>query len=88
MDKEAKLLPLSQLRAGREARVSHIGTDNSRRLEHLSNLGIVPGVVLRLLQNSLAAVVQVGETEVALDLDVARQIYVHPQASRSTRPES
>ncbi len=88
MDKEAKMLPLSQLTAGREARVTHIDTSNRRRLEHLGNLGIVPGVVLRLLQNSLAAVVQVGETEVALDLDVARQIYVRPHAPGPSRPRS
>jgi Fe2+ transport system protein FeoA len=49
-----------------------------RRLEQLSALGIVPDAVLRLLQKRPAPVVQVGETEVAIDFDIARQIYVKP----------
>ncbi len=81
MDERGKALPLSKLRAGHEGRVAYIGTDDSR-LEQLSSLGIVPGVVLRLLQNQLAAVVQVSETEVAIDFDIARQIYVRPQTFR------
>jgi DtxR family Mn-dependent transcriptional regulator len=78
MEKEGNVRPLSELRAGHEGRVAYIGTDDGRRLEHLSSLGIVPGVVLRLLQDRLAAVVRVGETEVAIDFDIARQIYVQP----------
>ena len=57
----------------------------TRSLEQLSSLGIVPGVVLRLLQNQLAAVVRVGETEVAIDFDIARQIYVRPHTFRGSK---
>jgi DtxR family Mn-dependent transcriptional regulator len=81
MGREKKMLPLSQLRSVYEGRVAHIATDDGRRLEQLSSLGIVPGVVLRLLQNRLAAVVLVGETEVAIDFDVAHQIFVRPHTS-------
>ena len=68
--------PLSELRPGQKGRVAYIGTDDGRRLEQLSSLGIVPNAVLCLLQKRLAAVIQVGETEVALDFSIARQIYV------------
>jgi Fe2+ transport system protein FeoA len=85
MDEQGKALPLSELRAGRVGRVAYIGTDDSRRLEQLSSLGIVPGVVIRLLQNQLAAVVRVGETEVAIDFDIARQIYVRPHTFRGSK---
>ncbi len=61
--------------------MAYIGTDDRRRLEQLSSLGIVPGAALRILQNRLAAVVRVGETEVAIDFDVARHIYIRPGAS-------
>ncbi len=81
MDGEEKMLPLSQLKSGHEGRVAYIGTDDGRRLEQLSSLGIVPGVVLRLLQTQLAAVVLVGETEVAIDFDIAHQIFVRPHSS-------
>jgi DtxR family Mn-dependent transcriptional regulator len=76
-----KARPLNRLRAGQEGRVAYIRTDDRRRLEQLGSLGIVPGAALHLLQNRLAAVVRVGETEVALDFDIARQIFVRPGAS-------
>ena len=74
----ARVLSLSDLRPGQEGRVAYIETVDSRRLEQLSGLGIVPDAVLRLLQKRPAPVVKVGETEVAIDFDIARQIYVTP----------
>jgi len=71
---------LGDLRPGQEARVAFIETVDGRRLEQLSGLGIVPDAVLRLLQMRPAPVVRVGETEVAIDFDIARQIYVKPLA--------
>jgi Fe2+ transport system protein FeoA len=56
--------------------VAYIATDDGRQLEQLGGLGILPDAVVRLLQKRPAAVVRVGETEVALDLGVARRIYV------------
>jgi DtxR family Mn-dependent transcriptional regulator len=69
---------LGDLRPGQEGRVAYIETVDGRRLEQLSGLGIVPDAVLRLLQKRPAPVVKVGETEVAIDFDIARQIYVKP----------
>ena len=71
---------LGDLRPGQEGRVAYIETVDGRRLEQLSGLGIVPDAVLRLLQKRPAPVVKVGETEVAIDFDIARQIYVKPRA--------
>ncbi len=79
MNERDGALPLNELKAGHEGRVAYIDTEDGRRLEHLSSLGIVPGAALRLLQRRLAAVVQVGETEVAIDFDIARRIYVRPR---------
>ncbi len=81
MSDRKKALPLSSLRTGQEGHVAYVSTDDRRRLEQLSSLGIVPGVALHILQNRLAAVVRVGETEVALDFDIARHIYVWPCAA-------
>lgn len=85
MHDQQRALPLSNLRTGQEGQVAYVGTEDRRRLEQLSSLGIVPGAALRLLQNRLAAVVRVGETELALDFDIARLIYVWPGARRRMR---
>lgn len=58
--------------------MAYIATDDSRQLEQLGGLGIFPDAVVRLLQKRPAAVIRVGETEVALDFAVARRIYVRP----------
>jgi DtxR family Mn-dependent transcriptional regulator len=81
MRDQDKARSLSRLRAGQEGRVAYIRTDDRRRLEQLSSLGIVPGAALLLLQDRLASVVRVGETEVALDFEIARQIFVRLGAS-------
>lgn len=85
MHDQEQALPLSNLRTGQEGHVAYVGTEDRRRLEQLSSLGIVPGAALRLLQNRLAAVVRVGETELALDFDIARLIYVWPGRRRRMR---
>ena len=81
MREQGRVLPLTELRLGQEGRVAYIGTGDGRRLEQLSSLGIVPDAVRRLVQKRLAAVVQVGETEVAVEFDIAQQIYVWALAS-------
>ncbi len=68
--------PLTQLQVGQEGEVTAIESVGAGRLAHLSTLGIVPGSRVTLRQRHFAYVVQVGETEVALDAEVAREIVV------------
>ncbi len=51
-----------------------------QRLVRLSALGIVPGAVLTLLQRRPATIVKVAQTTIALDPDVALEIWVEPPA--------
>jgi DtxR family transcriptional regulator, Mn-dependent transcriptional regulator len=65
-----------QLRVGESARVAYFSTREHTRLLKLSALGISPGISLRLIQKWPAYVVQCEETEIALEPDVAKNIYV------------
>jgi DtxR family Mn-dependent transcriptional regulator len=65
-----------QLRIGESARVAYFCTREHSRLLKLSALGICPGISLKLIQKWPAYVVQCEETEIALEPDVARNIYV------------
>jgi DtxR family Mn-dependent transcriptional regulator len=56
--------------------VVYIAPREPARLIRLSNLGVVPGATVRLQQRSPAAVLRVGETTLAVDADVAGEIYV------------
>lgn len=73
---EPLVQPLDQLPVGEEARVVYIAPREPARLIRLSNLGVVPGATVRLQQRSPAAVLRVGETTLAVEADVAGEIYV------------
>lgn len=68
--------PLDQLAVGEEGRVVFISPRVPERMTRLSNLGVVPGAIVRLQQRRPAAVLRVGETTLALDSEAAGEIYV------------
>jgi DtxR family Mn-dependent transcriptional regulator len=73
---EPLVQPLDELPVGRSARIVYIVPKDPARLVKLSDLGLLPGVTLRLQQKRPATVVAVGETTLALDRDIAAEIYV------------
>jgi DtxR family transcriptional regulator, Mn-dependent transcriptional regulator len=70
--------PLAQLRVGDEGRIVYIAPRDPERLVQLANLGLAPGARIHLQQIRPAAVVRVGETTLALDPEIAGEIYVKP----------
>jgi DtxR family Mn-dependent transcriptional regulator len=48
----------------------------SSRLSKLDSLGIVPGCVIKLLQRNPSYVLQIDETIVAIDPEIAKEIYI------------
>jgi len=73
---EPLVRPLSDLKLGEEGRVVFIAPKSRFRLERLSGLGLIPGSVVRLAQRRPSFVLEVGETALALDEEIVREIYV------------
>ena len=77
-DRRARLTPeapnVTDLATGARARVLHLTGERSR--DALAVFGLVPGAELELLQTAPAYVLRVGETELALDGEVAERILV------------
>lgn len=71
-------VPLSQFPKGRWAEVAFLSPAHASRLQRLSALGIAPGSHVRLQQQHPAYVVQVGSLELALDAEIAGEIFVTP----------
>jgi len=69
---------LGELEPGEGGRITFIHPRFIERLNSLSVLGIVPGTDIHLKQRHPSVVVEVGETTLALDRDVARDIFVKP----------
>lgn len=71
---------LSDMDPGREGTIAFIAPASAGRLTRLSTLGIAPGSTIRLVQKRPAVVVGCGETTVALEEEIARDIYVRRPA--------
>jgi len=75
------VLSCDQLGVGESARIAYFTTSEHARMLKLATLGIRPGCQLKLLQKWPSFVVQCEETEIALEAEVVRNIYVRPEGS-------
>jgi DtxR family Mn-dependent transcriptional regulator len=64
------------LRIGEVARIAYLSSQDHPRILKLTALGATPGVELKLLQKWPSYVIQCDETEIALEEEIARNIYV------------
>jgi DtxR family Mn-dependent transcriptional regulator len=70
------VIPLEELGLGEEGRIVFITPKSHQRLDRLSTLGIVPASMVRMHQKKPSYVLQIGETTIALDKDIVKDIYV------------
>ena len=70
------VMPMKDLDPGNRARIVFIAPKDHSRMDRLSTLGIVPGADIVLHQKKPAFVIRSGETELALDIEIAAEIYV------------
>jgi DtxR family Mn-dependent transcriptional regulator len=61
---------------GATGRIVFIAPRFHDRMDRLAALGVIPGSEIRLHQRSPSYVIEVGETTIALDPEIAREIYV------------
>ncbi len=66
--------PLTELRTGESARV--VSLAGTKRPGSLAVFGLIPGSEITLLQRAPSYVLQVGETQLALETDIASGIFV------------
>jgi DtxR family Mn-dependent transcriptional regulator len=71
------------LHIGESGRVAYLCSREHARLVKLSNLGILPGTPVKLLQKWPSYVIQCDETEIALEAAVIREIYVRKGEGRA-----
>ena len=76
VDVEPVVTRLSEFEVGPPGKITFIVPTKSSRLSKLNSLGISAGSVIRLLQKKPSFVIQIDETTVAIDPDIAKEIYV------------
>ena len=75
----AGVRPVTQLAAGEKGEVLCLGGRNGSRYSTLSAFGLVQGSEVTLVQRRPSCVIRIGETELALDLEIAEEILVQPR---------
>ncbi|MDR4499395.1 MAG: metal-dependent transcriptional regulator [Candidatus Scalindua sp.] len=73
---EPVVSPLSKIKAGEKVKVAYITTRLHASLDRLSSIGVIPGLELTVHQKYPSIVIQFGETQLALDKDIANNVYV------------
>jgi DtxR family transcriptional regulator, Mn-dependent transcriptional regulator len=75
-DMKPLVVRLNDFEAGKSARIVFITPTEVSRIGRLSSIGVIPGAVVRLLQKSPSVVLQIDETTLAIDSDLAKEIFV------------
>lgn len=68
--------PLADLLPGEAAKIVFITPGSHSRLDRLSAMGVVAGSHIRLHQKKPSYVLQLGETMIAVDREIAKEIFV------------
>jgi DtxR family Mn-dependent transcriptional regulator len=68
---------------GATGRIVFIAPKFHDRMDRLAALGVIPGSTVRLHQRSPSYVIEVGETTIALDPEIAGEIFVKRVEARS-----
>ncbi|HDY67692.1 hypothetical protein LCGC14_1991720 [marine sediment metagenome] len=68
--------PLSKIKSGVRVKLVYITTSSHTSLDRLSSMGVIPGLKLTVDQRYPSLVIHFGETQLALDRDIAKDIYV------------
>ena len=70
------VMSVTEMRPGESGRVVFMSPKNHGRLDKLSALGLMPGAIVKLHQKQPTFVLIVGETSIAVDHEIAGEIFV------------
>ncbi len=73
---EPLISPLSAIKAGKKVKVVYISTKSHASLDRLTGIGVIPGLELTIHQKFPSMILQYGETQLALDNDIAKNVFV------------
>jgi len=67
---------LTDFEVGQAGKIVFITPSEAARIGRLSSIGIIPGTVIRLLQRKPSIVLQMDETTIAIDPELAKEIFI------------
>lgn len=79
---ESAVIPLSDLAIGAPAKVAFVNTRDDARLLKLMSMGITPGVEVKLLQKYPALVIELDQSQLAIENSIGDEIKVWRPAGK------
>jgi DtxR family transcriptional regulator, Mn-dependent transcriptional regulator len=73
---EVGVVALTELKAGEKGEIAYLSTDDSRKMQKLMSMGVLPGNQLNLSRTFPSFIFRVGNSEFAVDEDMAREIFI------------
>jgi DtxR family transcriptional regulator, Mn-dependent transcriptional regulator len=70
------VVPLTELKSGEEGDIAYIQTEDSKKMQKLMAMGVLPGNRILLMQAFPSYIFRVGFSEFAIDSAMAREIFV------------
>jgi len=71
------VMALDQINPGDGGKIAFMAPGTHGRLDRLSALGFVPGSWISVHQKEPSFVVKIGETDIAIDPEIAKEVFVH-----------
>lgn len=72
---------LAELKVSQKGKVAYIHTKDHRKLQKLMAMNILPGMEIALIQNFPSYVFQIGQSQFAIDKELAENIFVRVRNS-------
>lgn len=69
---------LDKLSGGQRGKITYLLFKNNPQLQQLLSLGLTPGTPVNVIQKFPTFIVEVNESQLAFDEEIAKSIYVHP----------
>lgn len=76
IDVQPVVVRLVDFEVGQNGRIVFITPAEASRIGRLSSIGIIPGAVIKLIQRRPSVVLQIDETTLAIDPELAKEIFV------------
>ena len=70
------VVSLDEARIGDTGKIAFIGSRRVGRIDKLSAMGLAPGCQVKLIQKKPSPVVRIGETEIAVESEIAKEIFI------------
>jgi len=70
------IFPLPKLKPGEQGEIAYLATSDDKKMQKLMSMGVLPGSQLVLVQNFPSYIFKIGQSQFAVDEELAQEIYV------------